>query len=83
VTRPRRRSTSVAWSWDTIVRAPITGMVGNMAAEIGQNVNTGTRLAVIGDPSAMRVRVTLTERMLTYIPPAQAFTSCRSLRPTT
>ncbi len=54
---------------NAVVRAPITGVIGNMVAEMGQNVNTGTRLAVIGDPSAMRVRVTLTERMLGYIAP--------------
>jgi HlyD family secretion protein len=51
----------------TVVRAPITGVVGSITAELGQFVSASSRLAVIGDPSAMRVRVTLTERMLNYI----------------
>jgi HlyD family secretion protein len=50
-----------------VVRAPITGVVGSVTAELGQFVSSGTRLLVIGDPSSMRVRVTLTERMLSYI----------------
>jgi HlyD family secretion protein len=52
---------------NTVVRAPITGVVGGRNAEIGQRVDGGTQLFSIGDPSEMRVRITLTERMLSYI----------------
>jgi HlyD family secretion protein len=51
----------------TVVRAPITGVVGSVTVDLGQFVSSGSRLLVIGDPSSMRVRVTLTERMLSYI----------------
>jgi HlyD family secretion protein len=51
----------------TTIRAPITGIVGARNAEIGQLATTSTPLFVIGDPGAMRVTVTLTQRMLGYI----------------
>jgi RND family efflux transporter MFP subunit len=52
---------------ETTIRAPITGIVGGRNAEVGQLANTSAPLFVIGDPSAMRVTVTLTQRMLGYI----------------
>lgn len=51
----------------TVIRAPINGVVGGRNAEVGQLATTGSRLFVIGDPSAVRVGVTLTQRMLGYI----------------
>jgi RND family efflux transporter MFP subunit len=52
---------------ETTIRAPITGIVGGRSAEIGQLATTGAPLFVIGDPSSMRVTITLTQRMLGYI----------------
>jgi RND family efflux transporter MFP subunit len=52
---------------ETVVRAPIDGVVGGRNAEIGQLANASTALFVIGDPDVMRVSVTLTQRMLGYI----------------
>jgi HlyD family secretion protein len=52
---------------ETTIRAPITGIVGARDAEIGQVATTSTPLFVIGDPSSMRVTITLTQRMLGYI----------------
>lgn len=52
---------------DTLVRAPIDGIVGARNAEVGQQASTGSPLFVIGDISRMQVDVTLTQRMLSYI----------------
>jgi RND family efflux transporter MFP subunit len=52
---------------ETVIRAPITGVVGGRNAEVGQLATTGTPLFVIGDPASMRVTITLTQRMLGYI----------------
>lgn len=52
---------------ETTVRAPITGIVGGRAAEVGQLATTSAPLFVIGDPNSMRVTITLTQRMLGYI----------------
>jgi multidrug efflux pump subunit AcrA (membrane-fusion protein) len=52
---------------ETVIRAPITGIVGARDAEIGQIATTSTPLFVIGDPASMRVTITLTQRMLGYI----------------
>jgi RND family efflux transporter MFP subunit len=57
---------------DTLVRAPIDGIVGGRNAEVGQQANTSNPLFVIGDVSAMRVEVTLTQQMLGYITPGTA-----------
>src|SRR5690606_6483847 len=51
----------------TVIRAPVTGVVGGRNAEVGQLATTGSRLFVIGDPSEVRVGITLTQRMLGYI----------------
>jgi HlyD family secretion protein len=47
---------------NTVVKAPIDGVVGNRNAEIGMRVDGGVRLFEIGDTSRMRVTVTLTEQ---------------------
>src|SRR5690606_27805809 len=54
---------------DTVVRAPVAGVVGGRNAEIGQLATSSTPLFVIGDTSDMIVEVTLTQRMLGYIRP--------------
>ena len=52
---------------DTVIRAPISGIVGGRNAEVGQLASSGTALFVIGDPTDMLVEITLTQRMLGYI----------------
>ena len=52
---------------DTVIRAPIDGVVGSRNAEIGQQANTNTSLFTIGDVNAMQVGITLTQKMLGYI----------------
>lgn len=52
---------------DTLVRAPIDGVVGARNAEVGQQTSASVPLFVIGDVDRMRVSVTLTQRMLGYI----------------
>ncbi len=52
---------------NTIVRAPINGLVGLRNAEIGQQANPSTRLFQIGDPSQMKIEMSITERMTSYI----------------
>ncbi len=47
---------------NTVVKAPIDGVVGGRNAEIGMRVDSGTRLFEIGDTSSMLVTVTLTEQ---------------------
>lgn len=51
----------------TIVRAPVSGTVGNRDAEIGMLVAPGTRVFTIGQLDTVRVEVILSDRMLSYI----------------
>lgn len=51
----------------TIVRAPISGIVGQRDAEVGQMASPATRLFQIGDLDRVRIQVTLTESMLSNI----------------
>jgi len=51
----------------TVIRAPISGSVGNRNAEIGMLVSGSTRLFTVGQLDQVRVEVVLTDRMLTYI----------------
>lgn len=51
----------------TVIRSPITGTAGRRNADIGMQVNTGTRMFTVGDLNDARVMINLTERMLTYI----------------
>lgn len=51
----------------TIIRAPITGTVGQRNAETGMQVNSSTQLFTIGDLDNLRVEVVLTDRMLENI----------------
>lgn len=56
---------------NTIVRAPTDGVVGLRNAEIGQQVNSSTRLFEIGDTDRIQVQLVLTEGMTTYIETGQ------------
>jgi RND family efflux transporter MFP subunit len=49
------------------IRAPISGTVGQRNAEIGQLANTSTRLFVVGELSAMRIELMLSDRMLDHM----------------
>jgi RND family efflux transporter MFP subunit len=49
------------------IRAPISGTVGQRNAEVGQLASASTRLFVIGELSAMRIELMLSDRMLNYI----------------
>jgi RND family efflux transporter MFP subunit len=51
----------------TLVRAPISGTVGNRNAEVGMLVTGSTRLFTLGQLEKVRIKVILTDRMLTYI----------------
>ena len=56
---------------NTVVRAPVDGIVGLRNAETGQQANPSTRLYQIGDPASMKVEIILTEAMTGYIRPGQ------------
>lgn len=51
----------------TIIRAPISGTVGQRNAEPGMQASPNTQLFLIGDLSSLRVEIVLTERMLSRI----------------
>lgn len=56
---------------NTVIRAPVDGVVGLRNAEVGQQANPSTRLFQIGDPGSMKVEMVLTEAMTGYISPGQ------------
>lgn len=56
----------------TIIRAPITGTVGQRNVEPGMQANTNTQLFTIGNLNDSKVIVNLTERMLGYITKGQS-----------
>lgn len=51
----------------TIIRAPISGSVGQRNAEIGMQVSTNNQLFTIGNLDNLRVEVVLTEEMLNKV----------------
>jgi HlyD family secretion protein len=51
----------------TVIRAPITGRVGQRGAEVGMLVTPATMLFVLGDLSCVIVDVPLTEKMLARV----------------
>jgi RND family efflux transporter MFP subunit len=51
----------------TLIRAPISGTVGNRNAEVGMLVTGSTRLFTLGQLDNVRIKVVLTDRMLNYI----------------
>lgn len=55
----------------TVIRAPVSGAIGNRNAEIGMTVGSNTRLFTLGQLDSVRVEVVLTDRMLTYIEAGQ------------
>lgn len=55
----------------TVIRAPVTGTIGNRNAEVGMMVGAGTRLLTLGQLDTVRVEIILTDRMLNYIETGQ------------
>lgn len=55
----------------TIIRAPISGLIGNRDAEVGMKTSTSSRLFTIGQLDTVRIQVVLTDRMLQYIDTGQ------------
>ena len=51
----------------TIVRAPISGTIGQRNAQVGMQVSTNNPLFLIGDLTKLRIEVILTESMLNKI----------------
>ena len=51
----------------TIIKAPISGTIGQRNAQVGMQVNNGTQLFLIGDLTKLRVEIILTESMLNRI----------------
>ena len=51
----------------TVIRAPVKGLVGRRNAEIGMRADGSTPLFVIGDMDQVHVRVRLTEQMLQQV----------------
>jgi RND family efflux transporter MFP subunit len=55
----------------TVIRAPVSGTIGNRNAEIGMLVDGSTRLFTLGQLDSVRIEVVLTDRMLNYIEKGQ------------
>lgn len=55
----------------TVVRAPISGYVGQRNVEVGQRIGPDTRLYTLGDLDRMKVQVEVTDRMFGRIQPGQ------------
>lgn len=51
----------------TVIRAPISGTIGQRNAEVGMGVGSDTHLFTIGNLGDLRIEVVLTEEMLSYI----------------
>jgi HlyD family secretion protein len=51
----------------TIVRSPISGVVGNRDAEIGMIVTPNRRLFTLGQLDEVKIEIVLTDRMLSYL----------------
>ncbi|MEJ2545868.1 MAG: efflux RND transporter periplasmic adaptor subunit [Calditrichaceae bacterium] len=56
---------------ETVIRAPVSGTIGNRNAEIGMLVSTNARLFTLGQLDRVKVEVILTDRMLNYIEKGQ------------
>jgi HlyD family secretion protein len=52
---------------ETVIRAPVSGTVGNRDAEVGMLVNPNMRLFTLGQLDNIKIEVVLTDKMLNYI----------------
>ncbi|MFB6229817.1 MAG: efflux RND transporter periplasmic adaptor subunit [Salinibacter sp.] len=67
----------------TVIRAPISGQVGNRNVQVGQRVGPNTQLYTMGNLDSVRVEVGVTDRMLGRVEPGQtARVSIPSVRDT-
>ncbi len=57
---------------NTVIKSPTDGFLGARNVEVGQLVNSSTRIFEVGDTRRMTIRVSLTERMLGYVAPGQS-----------
>ncbi|WP_103026631.1 efflux RND transporter periplasmic adaptor subunit [Salinibacter altiplanensis] len=55
----------------TVVRAPVSGQVGQRNVEVGQRVGPETRLYTMGNLDSVEVRVEVTDRMFGRVRPGQ------------
>lgn len=55
-----------------VIRAPISGTVGQRNAEIGMQASTNTQLFLIGDLTKLKIEIVLTEDMLNRIQVGQS-----------
>lgn len=56
----------------TVIRAPVSGKVGQRNAEVGMQLSPSTRVFTIGDLGKLRVEVVLTENMLQHVEVGQS-----------
>lgn len=52
---------------NAVVRAPVSGWVGQRNAERGQQVSGSTQLFIIGDLSRVEIEIPITEKMLAHL----------------
>ncbi len=55
----------------TVIRAPVSGSIGNRNAEVGMQVSSNTRLFTLGQLNSLEIDVVLTDIMLNYIKKGQ------------
>jgi RND family efflux transporter MFP subunit len=55
----------------TVIRAPVSGSIGNRNAEVGMLVSSNTRLFTLGQLDEVEIEIILTDRMLNYIETGQ------------
>ncbi len=51
----------------TIIKAPVSGSIGNRYAEVGMRVNSNSRLFTLGQLTELKIEVVLTDLMMNYI----------------
>lgn len=56
----------------TVIKAPVSGKVGQRNAEVGMQVSPSTQVFTIGDLKKLRVEVVLTENMLQHVEVGQS-----------
>lgn len=56
---------------ETVIRAAVSGTVGNRNAEVGMLVNPNKRLFTLGQLDNLKIEIVLTDRMLNYIETGQ------------
>jgi len=65
----------------TVIRAPVSGSIGDRNAEVGMLVNNNTRLFTLGQLDSMYVEVVVTDKMLTFLEEGQTTEILSSILP--